>query len=446
MKLNRRTFLKGLGAGVASSALLPVLPNEVFAQENGEFPKRVVIMFSANGTVPFRWEPQGDENNWSFRENDILRPLEPIKEDLLVLQGVDMISTRNGIGDGHQKGMGHMLTGTELLPGPFQGGGNAGTSGYAGGISIDQYIANQVHNGEKYKTLTLGVKTGGSNNWSRMSYTGADQPVNPRENPFDLFDNAFGDLDMSAEQLAVIREQKKSVLDFVAADVERFKNKVGAADKQRIEQHFQSIREVEQSLTSPSAFGANCAAPQLGQAFDPGRDENFEQTGDAMMDLIVMAFACNLTRVATLQWSRSVSNISHPWADVTDRHHDLSHESDGNMDAVEKLVKINQWYARKFKYLVDKMKAIPEGDGTMLDNTIIVWCNELGKGNSHTRNDVPYILAGSCGDYFKTGRYLRYNADPHNNLLVSLANAMGVETNTFGNPAYCSGPLDRLRG
>ena len=438
MKLHRRTFLRGLGATVA----LPMLQSVNAYGQSGTYPKRLLIMFSANGTVPARWIPSGGETDFVLSE--ILQPLAPHRDKLLILEGVDMVSARNGIGDGHQKGMGHMLTGTELLPGPFQGGGGAGTAGYAGGISVDQHIANQVGSGDSFKSLELGVQCGGSNNWSRMSYDGPDNPVPPEINPYNAFDRLFADLGSDPFGLARIRAQRQSVLDFVKDDFNSIRNKVASSDLARIDAHFDAIRSIEGRLASGNDFGVACEAPDMGAAIDPNNNDNFPVVGKLMMDMVVMAFACNLTKVASIQFSRSVSGTRFPFAGVDDRHHDLSHEGDANATAVDKLVAINRWYAEQFAYLCEQMKAIPEGDGTMLDNTVIVWCNELGKGNSHTRNNVPYVMAGSGGGHFRTGRFLQYNDDPHNNLLVSLCNAMGVQTNTFGNPAYCTGPLAGL--
>ena len=441
MKLDRRNFLKGLGA---TTVALPLLGSLDAAAQAGAFPKRLLVFFSANGTVPFRWAPTGDENNWSFNANDILAPLERHKSDLLVLEGVDMVSTRFGIGDGHQKGMAHMLTGTELLPGPFQGGGDAGTAGYAGGISVDQHIANEVHAGQKFKSLELGVQCGNPTNWSRMSYAGPDQPVTPRMDPYEAFDAIFGDIGADPFGIEQLRARRQSVLDFVKSDLTKLQTKLSAEDRIRVEAHTEAIRSLEQRLLTGNELGIACEPPNQGAQIDAGSNDNFGAVGDLMTDLAVMSFACNLTPVASLQWSRSVSNINFGFAGVGVRHHDMSHESDSNTSAVENLVNINRWYAEKFALILDKLKAIPEGEGTLLDNTVVVWVNELGKGNSHTRNDVPYVLGGSCGGYFNTGRYLQYDADPHNNFLVSLCNAMGVQTNTFGNPNYCTGPLPNL--
>lgn len=157
-----------------------------------------------------------------------------------------------------------------------------------------------------------------------------------------------------------------------------------------------------------------------------------------------MALACDLTRVATLQWERSVGDVRFTWLGADRGHHSLSHDPDSMADSVEMLTKINTWYAEQLAYLMTRMASIKEGTGTMLDNTVIFWCNELSRGNAHSHPDMPFLLAGGVGGALKTGRFLRYGSTatvPHNNLLVSLMNTMGLPDQTFGDPKYCTGPL-----
>lgn len=217
-------------------------------------------------------------------------------------------------------------------------------------------------------------------------------------------------------------------------------------DQTKVEAHIDNLRDIELRLDVDGA-GAGCSKPEAVAKYDAGANDNFPKTLKLQTDLLVRSFACDMTRVATLQWSRSVGGETHRWIGITDKdHHSLSHDGDGNADSQEKLIKINTWYAEQFAYLLEQMKLVKEGAGTMLDNTVILWGNELGKGNAHSRDKVPYVMAGRAGGYFKTGRFLKYNNDSHSNLLVSIANAMGVATNSFGNPKYCTGPLRMVRG
>jgi hypothetical protein len=151
----------------------------------------------------------------------------------------------------------------------------------------------------------------------------------------------------------------------------------------------------------------------------------------------------------TLQWTHAESNQPFPWLGINDFHHVLSHAGDGDAAAQEKLTKINIWYAEQFAYLLGKLASYREGDGTLLDNTVVMWCMEVGKGNNHAHRDLPFLLAGSCGGRFRTGRFLDFQTSgaagrPHNDLLIALAQAMGTQDTTFGDPAHVMGALPGL--
>ena len=176
-------------------------------------------------------------------------------------------------------------------------------------------------------------------------------------------------------------------------------------------------------------------------------NDDFAAIGALQIDLMVMALACDITRVASLQWSRALSATRFSWlpSPITEGHHDLSHRGDDDASAVDKLTRINQWYASQLARLIAKLKAVPEGDGTLFDHTLILWCNELGKGNTHSRVNAPYVLAGSAGGALATGRFLTFEGDvPHNNLLLAILQLMGLPDTTFGNPDWCTGPLPGL--
>jgi hypothetical protein len=405
------------------------------------FPKRFIVFFSPNGTIPDAWRPSGTE--YDFQLSRILAPLEPLKDKIIVINGVDQ---QGGGGDGHQNGMGGMLTGQMLNPGPFENG-DGGTAGWANGISVDQRIAQVLGNETKIRSLELSVQSGRyADNWNRMAYLGPDEPVPPDDNPYSAFSRLFSDL--LVDKPANLIDRQRTVLGAVMADYSDLSARLGSDDRQKLDAHLNAIREIEARLgVQPKAALDSCQAPTLGSESDVYRNDNFPLVGQLQMDLLVMALACDLTRVASIQWNRSVGDARFTWLDIgIDRgHHDMSHDGDSNADTIEKLTQINIWYAEQFAYLVDKLQNIPEGTGTMLDNTVVLWCNELGKGNSHTRNNAPYVLAGSAGGYFKTGRYLSYDGTvPHNNLLLSLVQSMGIADSSFGKADWCTGPLSGL--
>jgi hypothetical protein len=441
--ITRRNFLRATAAGAGALAL-PLLGAQPKGRAGGTFPKRFVVVFTANGTIPSAWRPTGTESDFTFGR--ILAPLNDFKDRVIVVDGIDMVSARNGPGDGHQQGMGHMLTANELLPGDTMGGcAECPPVSWAASISIDQLIANQIHGGRPFRSLELGV---GSPNhgdiWTRMCYRGASDPLPPEKDPYRVFDRVFAGLDPMSVGDQRRTFMRRQVIDHVYADYTNVRDRLGRDDRLRIERHIEGIDAIAARLDNPTGLGASCRAPALTGGLDPNSTDDFPQIGELQMQNLAMAFACDLTRVASIQWGASVSQQSFPWLGFGDRHHDLSHEGDSNADAVEKLTQINTWYAEQFAYLLRQLDAIPEGDGTLLDNTCIVWTNELGKGNSHTRDNMPCVIAGSAGGALRTGRWLQYETRSHADLWTTLAQVYGCEISTFGNPRYNTGTMAEL--
>jgi hypothetical protein len=408
---------------------------------DASFPTRFVVMFSPDGTIPGAWTPTGTETD--FVLSPILMPLAAHQADLVVIQGVDQ---QGGGGDGHQNGISGMLTGQLLNAGPFAGAGSA-PAGWANGPSVDQRIAEVLGTTTKLRSLELGVQVGAADNWGRMIYRAANQPLPPEDDPAQVYANVFADLHADPTALAALRARRQSILDTVGAQYQRISAQLGVADRARLDQHLAAVREIEQRLITPFVPPvADCHDPASPPAATTANDD-FPAIGAQQIDLLVMALACDVTRVASLQWSRSVSQVRFTWLNPTipEGHHDLSHRPDQDATAVDKLTRINQWYATQLATLMTKLAAVPEGDGTLLDHTLILWCNELAIGNVHSRTDAPYVLGGRAGGALTTGRFMTYAGTvPHNNLLVSILNAMGIPDQTFGKPDWCTGPLSGL--
>jgi hypothetical protein len=340
--------------------------------------------------------------------------------------------------------MGGMLTGTTLDAGPF-GGVQAPPAGWASGPSVDQRIADFIAGETKLRSLELGVQVGSADNWGRICYRAADQPLPPEDDPAAVYARVFAELHTDPAVLAAERARQKSILDTVAGEYQRVSAELGSADRQRLEAHLDAVRDIEQRLTQVGRVGgAACSDPVI-TPVDKDDNDAFPAVGALQLDLLAMALACDITRVASLQWSRSVSQTRFTWLGIDEAHHDLSHLPDDDATALDKLSRIESWYATQLATLIAKLKAIPEGDGTLLDNTVILFCNELAKGNTHSRQDAGYVLAGRAGGALETGRFLRYDGNvPHNGLLISLLNAMDVPDQTFGNPDWSNGPLSGL--
>jgi len=442
-KLNRRTFLRGAG-GVAIA--LPFLGAMAESAKAEVFPKRFLVFFTGLGQVKTSWAPTGTETNFSLGK--VLAPLEPHKSDLLILEGVDMESAYHGPGDPHQQGIAHSLTGTEMQEGDlFPYACNPGKSvGWGGGISVDQYLANKIGKSTKFPSLEFGVQVQFTNASSRMIYAGPGQPVPPEDNPYQAFNRIFKDLSADPTELAARREKRRHVLDVVQDDYKSLVKRLGAEDKRKIEQHLDAIDTIASRLDAPGQLGGVCALPDLGAPLEIYANDNYPIIGKLQLDLLAMSLACDLTRFASIQWTTVQTGKVFSWLNQSEPHHTLSHSSDGDMSRQGQLIGIGNWHASQLAYLIGLLKSFPEGDGTVFDNTVILWCTDIAKGNTHARRDMPYVLAGGAGKYFKTGRYLKYKGDYHNNLLVSILNAMGLPDTTFGNPAYCTGPLPRLTG
>jgi hypothetical protein len=239
------------------------------------------------------------------------------------------------------------------------------------------------------------------------------------------------------------KESVKSILDDLQTDLAKVAQKVSSADRQILEEHLAFVRETEMELARDDRqiLAHPMPQPDAGVAND---NDSIPKLSKMQMDLLVNSLRNDMTRVATLQFTNSVGNARMKWLDIDEGHHTLSHDPDLNEVSQQKLTKINIWFAEQLAYLARSLAETPEpgGEGSMLDHTLIVWTNELGKGNSHTLDNIPFVLLGNgCG--FKMGRSLKFERAAHNRLWLSIANAMGHGIEKFGNPKLCEGgPLD----
>lgn len=443
--LSRRALLRGLGGAAIALPLLDAMRGRSASALGPEGPKRLIVMYTPNGTIAHNFWPTGGE--FEFTLSPILAPLAPHKKDLLILRGIDMLSSLDGPGDAHQKGTGQCLTATKLLEGDFSG--DAGQSaGWASGISIDQRVANHSGTATPYASLELGVAVEGSTVGSRISYRGPGQPLPPENNPYAAYQRLFADALKDPVEVQRLAERRSTVLDAVADQHEQLRDRLGVEDRVKLESHLLAVEEIRARLDQPTMqFGGVCQSLDQGLAVDPGLVANMPTIGRLQMDLLAMAFACDLTRVGTLMWTQSAATHVYSFLDpaIVEGHHSIAHKGDEDKTKVAQNTKINVWFAEQLAYLISALKAIPEGEGTVFDNTVILWTNEQAKGNNHDRMGMPYVLAGSAGGHFKTGRYIvQGQQTPHNKLLVSLLQAMGIDDDVFGDSQYGKGPLSGL--
>lgn len=457
--VSRRKLLGGLGALTVAVTSPIWKAATVFGQDaNVKAAKRFIGVFSANGTIAKSFFQPSAGSDAPLSLMPILAGLEAHKDKLLVLNGVHMYSTvenelgtTNGLegenfapnkpGGPHMKGPGAMLTGGSLLAGSFTGSG--GPAGWADRQSVDQYIAERIGKTTQFPSLEFGVRIEGQEPLRVISYRGANQPNTAVDDPFQMYARIFANANLSDAELKKLIAERQSVLDFLKDDITRLEGRVSSEDKAKLEAHLAGIRNIEQGLQNSASACKPLTMPAM---YDPHAMEKFPDAAKLQMDLMLLAQTCGMTRVSTFMFANADSWQYYPWIGVNEEHHELSHAGDADTAAVEKLVKINQWHAEQFKYMLDALAAAQEPDGSsMLDSSLVLWGNELGAGNTHTYKNIPWVLAGSAGGYLKMGRQVNYKDQPHNNLLVSVCNAMGFEdVQTFGIPGVCTGPLQGL--
>ena len=432
-RISRRHLLRGIGNVAIALPLLEAMGEatglralggrEAYGQS--AFPKRFITVFTGSGTILDKWRPTGTATDFTF--GPMLAALNAHKDKIVVLDGL----YGNGAnGEGHTDHMGSVLTGMPLLPAP-------GGTGYADGISIDQVIAQDIGKDTQLKSLELCAGPVTRTVWARLAYSGSNQPIPPEGDPQKVFTRLFGGAGPTTAPNAaqILREQRRTVLDAIQEDYGALSRRIGTADRRRVDQHLESIRDIEKRLDVVGGTGAACSATQ------PASTTDFPTVGKLQIDLLVMALACDRTRVATFLWEEAADNRhTFTWIGVNDQHHTGIHN--GHLENVEKML---TWFSEQHAYLLEKMKGVPEGSGTLLDNSLVFFASEQSNGATHGTSNMPYLLAGNAGGVLKTGRWLRFTGNPpHSNLLVSILNMMGNPATTFGKKEWCTGPVPGL--
>jgi hypothetical protein len=434
MRISRRKLL----LSAAAAPLIPVLESRAAGKTP---PRRLLLVFSSGGMVPELFWPtpvgEGADVELTLTPGSSLEPLEPHRKDLVVLNG--LARKMQGVGGAHERAMGALWTGCRLNPGDQFGGG-----GWPSGPSVDQIIARGLPRKTDFASLEIAVQPFGpgarGGTMQHMCYAGSNQPIPPEGNPYKLFDRLYGG-GMPGSSFEEVRAERRSVIDLVKSEIAALDPQISRGDKQKIEAHLESTRAIERRLQSN---GGGCQVKMAAKRIDLDENDNFPALVKLQTDLLLSALACDRTRVATLQWSRSFSMVRHTWLGNNEGHHTLSH------DPAQKpiLTAINRWYTEQLAYLLAAMKKVPEGAGTLLDNTLVVYCNELHTGWDHKPGPTPAVLAGRAAGALRTGRYITYPKDTpltHNNFLVSLCHVMGLtQIDKIGNLYEGRGPIPDL--
>jgi len=413
--------------------------------------KRFLTFFFANGVNAGNWTGTGGDTSLTLPA--ILTPMETLKSKFVLLNGVGMATARDNPGNAHVVGMTNILTARKFI--------DAGrTFGWGSGITLDVEIGKQLPVPGGFESLQFGVQSNKSYATSAeayLSYSGPNAAVPAQDDPAVMFDRVFGGtwkppvaagaaapvgLDPSVKA-GLIR--RKNILDLVKQDYSSLITKLGAEDKMRVQKHLAEVEAIQARISFDGAGAgtgtpANCQKPAEPTNYGSISDKTqFVNNLNAQQKMLVAALACQRTRSATFQLSLAQSATFHTWVGVNEQHHLLSHKTDGGAQGL--LQKIQTWYMARLFDLCKALDSVPDDDGTLLDNTLILVCSEVGVGHTHSYSNMPFALAGGAGGALKGGRLLKYDNATHNDLYTSILNLMGIPATNFGDTKYCKGPL-----
>jgi hypothetical protein len=423
----RRSFLKGVGTAIALPFLDSMVPAFSRAADTTS-PVRMAFLYVPNGIVMNQWTPTTDGHNFDFPR--ILKGLEPFREDLMVLTGLAHRKGEGSAGD-HARAAATFLTGVTPK--------KTTSADIEVGISVDQVAAQALGAKTRLQSLELGCevsRTVGScdSGYScayinSMSWRGPSTPNPPETNPRLVFERLFGTLAGNNDPQARARDEadRKSILDTVTGQTRQLMAEVGSSDRHKIDEYLSSIRDIEGRV----AISASDQAAARDIEKPDGIPTGFVEHARLMNDLTLTAFRADITRIATLIYSKEASTRSYPELGFSDPHHPLTHHR-GNPELIEKVAQINSHHIEQFAHFLGKAKSISEGDGNLLDHSMVVYGSSLSEGNGHIHTNLPILLAGRGDGSLKPGRHIVYPETPMTNLYLSMLDKMGVHTEHLG--------------
>jgi hypothetical protein len=431
-------LLKGLGASVTLPLLDAMQPTRSFAATSaasgGAIPKRMAFFFVPNGVNLTHWTPQRE--GYGYDLPFILEPLQRIKDEVCVLTGLTHDKGRaNGDGPGdHARSASVFLTGCQPRK---TAGGDIHV-----GISVDQLAAQQLGHATRFPSLELGCdQTRDSGNCDsgyscayshNISWSSPSTPTAKEIEPRLAFERLFGSQTRPGDRQATAqrRGRRKSVLDYVQHDAARLRERVGQSDRRKLDDYLEAVRQIERRVEqSDQQLSLVTLDPKT---LPEGIPRDYAEHVRLMMDMIVLAFQTDQTRISTCMFAQAGSNRSYGEIGVPDGHHDLSHHG-GDAEKLDKIRRINHFHMQQLAYFLERLKSIPEGEGTLLDQCMIVYGSGLSDGNRHNHNDLPVLLAGRGGGTIEPGRHIRYRDEtPMTNLFLSLLDRMGASVSTMG--------------
>jgi hypothetical protein len=444
--LPRRTFLRGLGTVMALPALEAMLPSAAYAAPAvaaaKRAPLRMAFLFVPNGKNMAAWTPTAVGDNWELTPT--LEPLKNVKDELTVITGLaqhNAFALGDGGGD-HARSTSTFLTGVHVKK----------TSGadIKAGISVDQYAAQKLGAATRFASLELGCERGAQAGncdtgyscaySSNISWRSDTTPVAKEVDPRLVFERLFsnGNKKESDESLGRRTQYRKSILDFVTEDANRLKGQLGVHDQRKMDEYFTGVREIEKRLELAQKV---VDVPIKDAAHPSGIPQEYADHIRLMGDMMVLAFQVDLTRIATFMLANDGSNRPYRTIGISEGHHDLSHHGN-DAEKLAKIAQINHFQVTQVAYILEKMKSIKEPNGTLLDNSMIVYGGGISDGNAHNHDNLPIFLAGKGGGTIRGNRHLKLDKEtPMNNLFLSMLERMKVPAENLGDS---TGRLDGL--
>jgi hypothetical protein len=431
--LPRRTFLRGVGATMALPLLDSMTP-ALSALAPSKSPVRLGYVYTPNGIVgacdksprPFMWTPKTVGANFEF--SPTMKPLEPFREYLNVFGGLAQVNGR-ALGDGpgdHARATATVLTGVH----PYKTGG----ADFRLALSADQIAAKELGKYTQLSSLELGLEpqplagncdSGYTCAYMSMSWRGPTSPLPAEINPRTVFERLFGDGDSTDPKVRMARlESQKSVLDYVAESLSRLQRRLGRGDTRKIEEYLEAVRDIERRIALAEEQNLTMELPHMER---PGAiPDDFGQYSKLMIDMQVVAWQTDMTRVSSFMLGRDGSNRAYREIGISDGHHSISHHQ-GDAEKLDKLIKIDELHVATFAYLLKRLKDTPDGDGTLLDQSLIAFGSSISESNIHTHDDLPIVLAGSANGQVKGNRHLLYPKEtPLNNLFLNMFDLAGL--------------------
>jgi len=435
--LPRRTFVKGLGTSIALPFLDAMVPALASAATRPAPPRRMAFIYVPNGIHMAEWTPK--TTGADYRLTRILEPIAPLQSEVLVLTGLaQMTGSPYGEKEGdHVRAAGAFLTGVRPK---MTRGVDIGI-----GISADQLAAHRIGSQTRFPSLELSCEDSRMGGFCEPSYSCAylntlswsspTTPNPPEINPRAVFERLFGggapgETRASRTQRAL---ERRSILDFVLEDTRQLQLGLGPTDRRKLDEYLTAVRVVEkriQAAEKEEAEGSERPAPSMSRP--AGVPTEIGEHVRLMFDLLTLAFQADLTRIVTLIVGREGSGLTFREIGIPDAHHPLTHHR-GNPEMIEKVIRINRYHVELFVRFLNKLRSQPEGDGSLLDHSMILYGSGLSDGDKHLHYDLPLLLAGRGGGSVKPGRHVVYKPEtPMNNLLLAMLERMGVPTDTLG--------------